>query len=98
VLVFAAEPGSTRRGSLDAGDGQLVAFLCGGTRDVTQRAVPAAFGAGRAPPARPVGDHGTVDTTMAVVGLAALLVVAVLAAAATRRRRDHSPSGGGANP
>jgi hypothetical protein len=100
LLVFAADPGVTRRGSLDATDGQLVAFLCGGTRDVSDDAVPVAFGTGRAPAATAAtGDDGSLSGVVVVVVLAAVLVIAIAAAvAATRRRPAHSPSGGGANP
>jgi hypothetical protein len=101
LLVFAAEPGATRSASLDATDGQLVAFLCGGTRDLTTTAVPRAFGAGRAPAAADGSGSrsgGDVDTGV-VAGLAAVLLHAVIAGLITTRRRPgHSTSGGGANP
>lgn len=99
MLVFATEPGTTRAGSLDAADGQLVAFLCGGTRDVSTATVPAAFGDGRAPAAADDGgDGGGMDTGVVAVLAGMLVLAAVAGVAATRRRLAHSPSGGGANP
>lgn len=84
LLVFAAEPGTGPSASLDAGPGQLVAFLCGGTRALAAEDVPASFGAG-IPPA--VASHdGAVDGRMLAVGALATVVVAVAAAVAVTRR------------
>jgi hypothetical protein len=88
LLVFASEPGATRSASLGATDGQLVAFLCGGTRDLATIAVPTAFGTGRAP-APGDGSGGGVERGVergVVAGLAAVLILAVVAGLVTTRR------------
>jgi hypothetical protein len=101
LLVFAAEPGTTESGALDASDGQLVAFLCGGTRTVSADAVPASFGTGRAPPVDEAaeGGGGSRGWLVAAVALGVVLVGAGAVVALRRRAApDHSPSGGGAKP
>jgi hypothetical protein len=86
LLVFASEPGTTRSGSLDASAGELVAFLCGGTRDLSGASVPTSFGEGRAPPgARSDDEGGHSFAGILAITAGVALVGAVVAIAVGRR-------------
>ena len=102
LLVYATEPGSQPGTSLGATDGQLVSFLCGGSRDAASGPIPASFGEGTAAAAGTGAvDDGTdwrfVVVTVLAVAVVLLLVAAAVRVSVTRRRAAQTP-GGGANP
>jgi len=102
LLVYATEPGGQGDASLGATDGQLVAHLCGGSRDATNGPVPASFGSGRAASAGTGAAEDGTDWLFVVATVLALAVVLLLVAAAVRvsvaRRRAAQAPDGGANP